>query len=251
MIHLLVKLHNILLPDLLWFCLSQPFLCCCCSSCSLASIAFTDLSALFRENSSWTMFACCFSSSCLKCPCVCVSRVLNLSTSASASSSLFLSGCTVSRTSWRCFARIRISPRCSLDHWLMSASVMWPRSSAVANKGCRDEGKPSLWSSPTSASPALLKADRAWRHASQRTRDDSDVWQPTLFLVPFLSTLALWVFGVAQEGGWFCGGNSAEPFGDKQVLLGVVGYGEGDTASFVWQSRAFDLVCFLISFELT
>lgn len=72
-----------------------------------------------------------------------------------------------------------------------------------------------------------------------------------LFLVPFLSTLALWVFGVAQEGGWFCRGNSEEPFGDKQALLGVVGRGEGDTASFVLQSRAFDLVGFLISFELT
>lgn len=228
------------------FDVSQPFVCCCCSSWSLASVAFTDLCALFSENSSWTMFAWCFSSSCLKCLCVWVSWVLNLSTSASASSSPFLSGCAASRTSWRCFARICISLRCLLVHWLTSAPVMWPKSATAANRGWRDEGKPSLWNSPTNASPVLLKADCAWWHASQIRRDGSDVWQPMLFL----STLPLGVSGVAQEGGWFCGGNSAELFEDKQALLGVVWCDEGDTASLVLQSRAFDFVCLLISLEL-
>lgn len=192
------------------------------------------------------MFAWCFSSSCLKCLCVWVNWVLDLSTSASASSSLFLRGCTVSRTSWRCFARSRISPTCSLAHWLTSASVMWPRSSTAANRGWRDEGKPSLWNSPTNASPVLLKADCAWWHASQRTGDDSDVWQPTLFL----SALAIGVVGVIQEGGWFCEWNSAELSEDKQAVLAVVWCDEGDATSLLLQSRAFDFVCFLISFEL-
>lgn len=214
---------------------SAPLLSCCCSSCSLCSVSLTDLCAFRSENSSWTTFAWCFSISCLNSFCACSNWDLNVSRSISASTSLSLRGCTVPRTSWRCFASRRMSLSCSLANWATSPAVICPSStvsSTAIRSGCSDEGRPSLWNSSTRASPIFLKMDCTWWHALQGTRDDSTVWQLTLWL----STLG-WhgVLWVGLKGGWFCGGNLkelVEDWADKQALLEGVWW-ETDVLDFV------------------
>lgn len=160
-----------------------PFLSCCCSSCSLCSFSFADLSAFCRENSNWTTFVWCFSNFSLNSFCAPSSRDLDLSRSVSAAASLSLRGCTVPRTSCRCFASRRMSLSCSLAHWVTSPAVMCPTSTAsptAAERGCRDEGRPSLWNNSAKASPVFLRRDWTWWQASQGIREDVVVWQPTL-----------------------------------------------------------------------
>lgn len=212
-----------------------------------------DLSTFRSENSSWTVFAWCFSTSCLNSFCALSSWDLNLSRSFSAACSLSLRGCTVPRTSWRCFARRRMSLSCSLAHWATSPAVMCPSSrasSTATESGCRDEGRPSLWNSSTSASPVFLKLDCVWWHASQGTRDDSNVWQPTLWLSALGWRGLLWE---GLEGSWFCGKNlkelederADEHFPKKSFL--ELTWETDDTDSVSSQSNVFAFVCVLMS----
>lgn len=91
---------------------------------------------------------------------------------------------TPTLTSRTCFPTRLISLRCSLAHWEMSHADKRPSccvSSTASRKPCMEQGKPRDWHRDTRAS--LLSFITVWTQAqaSQGTRDDSTVWQLTVW----------------------------------------------------------------------
>ncbi len=101
-------------------------------------------------------------------------------------------------TSRTCLPTRLKSLRCSLAHWVMSHAVKQPSccvSSTASRKPCMEQGKPRDWHKDTIAS--LLSFITAWTQAqaSQGTRADCTVWQPTVWVntqEPAVDALSWW-----------------------------------------------------------